>query len=59
MTGNDKYVGFLAGFTERGLEIAGRSRVISMNYIWACIQYIVVKTVKIPLLIKQNGGFEA
>ena len=33
MPGNDKYVGFLAGCTERGLEIAGRSRVISMNYL--------------------------
>ena len=32
MPGNDKYVGFLDGCTERGLEIAGRFRVISMNY---------------------------
>ena len=34
MPGNDKYVGFLAGCTETGLETAGRSsRVISMNYL--------------------------
>lgn len=33
ITSNDKYVGFLVGCTERGFEIAGRSHVISMNYL--------------------------
>lgn len=33
MPSNDKYVGFLVGCTERGLEIAGRSCVISINYL--------------------------